>query len=63
MIVRDFNKIEIKGNKLLKTFIGPDDLAYTMADEISYYQKIQDSIFPKIYEFYDNGYLRMGSIS
>ena len=57
MIVRDFNKIEIKGDKLLKTFIGSDDLAYTMADEISYYQKIQDSIFPKIYEFYENGYL------
>lgn len=28
MIVRDFNKIEIKGDKLLKTFIGSDDLAY-----------------------------------
>lgn len=30
MIVRDFNKIEIKGDKLLKTFIGSDDLAYTI---------------------------------
>ena len=40
MIVRDFNKIEIKGDKLLKTFIGPDNLAYTMADEISYYREL-----------------------
>lgn len=48
MISRFFNELTISDNTIIKNFIGPKNLEYTIKDEISYYKKIRDPIFPKI---------------
>lgn len=57
MISRFFNELTISDNKIIKKFIGSKDLEYTIKDEISYYKNIEDSIFPKVFEYFDNGYV------
>lgn len=56
MISRFFNKLILSDNTVIKKFIGDENLKYTMNDEISYYKKIRDPIFPKIIRYFDNGY-------
>ena len=48
MISRFFNKLILSDNTIIKKFVGNESLKYSMNDEISYYKKIRDPIFPKI---------------
>ncbi len=57
MISRFFNELTISDNKIIKKFIGPKNLEYTIKDEISYYKNIEDSVFPKVFEYFENGYV------
>ena len=52
MISRFFNELTISDNKIIKKFIGPKNLEYTIKDEISYYKNIEDSVFPKVFEYF-----------